>query len=120
MGGRQTMNDAVETRPASLSSRLTRREALKRSALTGLGMALLSACGQQAPSAPQPAQSGPAPQPAAPAAPVAAKAPEAAKPAAGTVKEGGSFRFYLHTENAPTLDPYLNVSFRSQEFAAYF
>src|SRR6266705_4216614 len=83
-------------------------------------MALLSACGQQAPSAPQPAQSGPAPQPAAPAAPVAAKAPEAAKPAAGTAKEGGSFRFYLHTENAPTLDPYLNVSFRSQEFAAYF
>ena len=37
-----------------------------------------------------------------------------------TPKDGGIFRMYLHTENAPTLDPYFNTSFRSQEFAGFF
>src|SRR6266571_5334459 len=85
---------------------LTRREALKTLGLTGLGMALLSACGQQA-----------APQSGAPA---ASKPAEAGTAAAGAPKDGGTFRLYLHTENAPTLDPYLNVSFRVQEPAACF
>ena len=88
--------------------RLTRRQALKAVGLTGLGMALLNACGPQAPT--QPAESKPGAQPGA--------AP--AKPAAAAPKDGGSFRLYLHTENAPTLDPYLNVTFRVQEFAAFF
>jgi peptide/nickel transport system substrate-binding protein len=78
----------------------TRREALKGLGLAGLGVALLGACGR--PAAPQP--------------PPAA----VAKPTAGAPKDGGTFRLFLHTENAPTLDPYLNISFRTQEFAAFF
>src|SRR5262245_30249432 len=98
--------------------RLTRREALRGLGLTGLGVALLSACWPQArdpaadskPAAPGAAsQSGPASKPAA----VAQTAP-------GAPKEGGTFRVFLHTENAPTLDPYLNISFRTQEFSAFF
>jgi len=100
---------------------------------------LLSACGPQAPSQPAapttapPAAAPPttAPAtvaPAAPAKPQDTPAPAAAaKPttaaaaaAAGTPKDGGSFRFAIWTEDPPTLDPYLNVSFRSQEFAAFF
>jgi peptide/nickel transport system substrate-binding protein len=99
---------------------------------------LLSACGPQTPSqpaAPTSAPAAPAPTTApATAAPAAAAKPQdtpapaaAAKPttaaapaAAGTPKDGGSFRFAIWTEDPPTLDPYLNVSFRSQEFAAFF
>jgi ABC-type transport system substrate-binding protein len=44
----------------------------------------------------------------------------AANPAGATPKNGGSFRFAIWTEDPPNLDPYLNVSFRSQEFAAFF
>jgi len=92
--------------------RLTRREAFKTFGLTSLGIALLSACGQ--PSAPQ-----------APPAPGAgAGTPQAAQgaavPAAGSPKDGGALRMYLAPENTPTLDPYLNVSVRTQEPAAFF
>jgi len=117
--------------------RLTRRDVLKLAGLSGLGMALLTACGQQAPAAKpaepaKPAETKPAaPAPTtAPAAPAAQQAPaqkpaEAAKPAAdakpaATPKDGGTFRYYAWTEDPPTLDPYLNVSFRSQIFAAFF
>ena len=98
--------------PNRSTGRLTRREALKRLGIAGLGVALLSACGQaQTPQAPPSArQSEPAP---------ASKAAGVAQPA-GSPKDGGTFRLFLHTENAPTLDPYLNISFRTQEFAAFF
>ena len=91
--------------------RLTRRQALKAVGLTGLGMALLNACAPQAPT--QPAE----PKPGAQAAPGAAPA----KPAAAAPKDGGVFRHDPNlTENPPTLDPYLNVSYRPQYIAAYF
>lgn len=129
------------TRSGLSTRRVTRREALRVAGLSGLGMALLSACGQQAP-AQKPAESKPAEaaKPAAPAAattapaaqqapaqkPAASKPAEAAKPAAdakpagATPKNGGTFRVHMATEDPPSLDPYLNVSFRVQEFAAYF
>jgi ABC-type transport system substrate-binding protein len=81
-------------------------------------LALLAACQST---------SGQPARPASTAAPLAVRTaapatqPQAtAAAAAGTPKDGGTFRLYLHTENAPTLDPYLNVSFRVQEFAAFF
>src|SRR3954451_7045590 len=119
--------------------RVTRREALRIAGLSGLGMALLSACGQQAPAArpAEPAKPAEAAKPAAPAAttapaapapqqaPAEAKPAEPAKPAAdskpaATPKDGGTFRMSIVTEDPPSLDPYLNVSFRVQEFAAFF
>jgi ABC-type transport system substrate-binding protein len=120
---------------AGLTARLTRRQALRVAGLAGLGIALLSACAPQSPAPAKPAESKPAgaapaadPYGAAPAAPPApqaapaapSKPAEAAKPAGPAPKDGGVLRFSLHTENAPNLDPYLNVSFRSQEFAAFF
>src|SRR5436190_6036719 len=94
------------------SGRFTRREALKALGVAGLGMALLSACGQQAAAPAPPADSKPAAPGVAPAAPAASKPGEAAKPPAGAPKDGGSFRLYLAPENPPTLDPYLNISVR--------
>ena len=35
-------------------------------------------------------------------------------------KDGGTFKFSQWTDDPPSLDPYLNVSFRAQEFAAFF
>src|SRR5215217_5130180 len=111
--------------------RVTRREALRIAGLYGLGMALLSACGQQAPAAKpaEPAKPAEAAKPAAPAAPAGTSAPaapaaqqapaqakpaEAAKPAASetkptgaTPKDGGTFRLAIHTEDPPSLDPFL-------------
>jgi peptide/nickel transport system substrate-binding protein len=121
--------------PSLPARRLTRRAALRMAGLGSLGLALLTACGQQAPAAKpaEPAKPAEAAKPAAPAAapaapattaPAAQQAPaqkpaEAAKPAV-TPKDGGTFRAHLFTEDPPTLDPYLNVSFRCQEFAAFF
>src|SRR5262245_32895252 len=118
--------------------RVSRREALRLAGLSGLGMALLSACGQQAP-APKPAEPAKpaeaakpadAAKPAAPAATTAPaapaaqqapaqKPPEAAKPAGATPKDGGTIRVHMSTEDPPGLDPYLNVTYRAQEFAAF-
>ena len=102
----------------------------------GLGASLLAACGPAA--APPAATSAPAPTvaPAAPttapaaaattkpaaAAPTTAAAPAAPTTAASTAaapKDGGTFKFALWTENPPSLDPYQNVSYRVQEFAAF-
>ena len=127
--------------------RLTRRDALRLAGLSGLGMALLSACGQQAPAA-KPAETAEAsraqagrrrppplrqPPPAAPAAPGASRRPaqaakpaEAAKPAADAKPAGPPRRTAAPSASTcpprtrPSLDPYLNVSFRVQEFAAFF
>ncbi len=68
-------------------------------------MALLGACGQP---------------PTPPAPPAESKPADVGKPTGRSPKDGGTFRLFLHTENAPALDPYLNISFRTQEFAAFF
>ncbi len=112
--------------------RWTRRRLLQAWGVAGVAATLLAACGPQVPA--QPA----APATAPPVAPTAASAPAttapagaaqpteapAAKPAATAAtaapKTGGTFRFWAWTEDPPTLDPYLNVSFRSQGFAAFF
>jgi peptide/nickel transport system substrate-binding protein len=91
-------------------------------------MALLSACSQPATSPALPVDSKPAAAPAVPAAaPAAAPAakpadvqPAAAKPAGPVPKDGGIFRFYIAPENTATLDPYLNISVRTQEPSAFF
>ncbi len=115
------MGNSPDDLSLRLTRRLTRRQMLRTAGAAGLGLALLSACAPQA-AAPPPAPKAEAPQAAQPtpaqAAPAAAKPAEQAKPAA--VKEGGVFRAHAWTEDPPTLDPYLNVSFRSQEFAAFF
>ena len=133
------MADAADVSHAALRTRWSRRGFLTTWGVAGVGATLLSACGPQvsppaattAPAAPAPTSAAAAPaattaaKPAAAAttAPAAAAAATAApKPAAaGAVpKDGGSFRFSILTEDPPTLDPYLNVSFRTQEFAAFF
>jgi ABC-type transport system substrate-binding protein len=116
--------------------RWTRRGFLITWGALGTGATLLAACGPaSAPSAATsaPAASAPtsAPAQAAPAAttaPAVTTAPAAAaasNPTAGAntqtaaaPKDGGTFKWTLWTDDPPTLDPYLNVSFRSQEFAA--
>src|SRR5207248_1787381 len=103
---------------ARLTTRLSRRQALRMGGLAGLSLALLSACGQQAPAADKATTAAPpaapaAPAPAAPAAApqVAPAAPGAAQPAAAakpgaTPKDGGTLRHDPNlTENPPTLDP---------------
>jgi peptide/nickel transport system substrate-binding protein len=86
------------------SGRMTRREALERLGLAGVGVALLSACGQQV--------AGPRP-------PAETRPTESARPA-GQPKDGGALRMYLSPENTSTLDPYLNISVRTQELVAFF
>jgi peptide/nickel transport system substrate-binding protein len=121
-----------------LSRRWTRRAVLQVWGGVGIAATLLTACGPQAPTQPAaPATSAPAaaaPATAvpktggAPAAPTSAPAATAvpqvqAKPttaAAAGPKTGGTFRFFAWTEDPPTLDPHLNVSFRVQGFAAFF
>jgi ABC-type transport system substrate-binding protein len=78
--------------------RWTRRSLLWNWTLIGF----VSACSSQPP----------------PAKPVATQA--LPKPATSSPKTGGTYRFVAWTEDPPSLDPYLSVSFRSQEFAAFF
>src|SRR4051812_26008423 len=107
--------------------RLTRRTVLRSWGLLTLGATLLSACGPQTPAQPAAPTSAPAP------AAAAAKPTDAPKPAAAPAnatsapagaaaapKNGGSFRFFAWTEDPPSLDPHINVSFRTQGFAAFF
>src|SRR5207302_1646613 len=101
--------------------------------VAGAGATLLAACGPQvqppaatsAPVSAAPPTAVPAAKPTVAPTLVPAGAPTAAptsaqKPAGPTPKNGGTFRFYMWTEDPSTLDPYLNVTFRSQEFAAFF
>lgn len=134
-----------ETPVASLSPRLTRR-ALLAAALGALG-ALATACGGPGTTAPQ-ATTGAASAPATLPAPTAAgattaatagatvpagaaptTAPSAASPttaaaspaaAAAQAKPGGTITIRWWTGDPPDLDPYLNVTFRAQEFAGFF
>jgi peptide/nickel transport system substrate-binding protein len=113
--------DAADVPYAALRTRWTRRGFLTTWGVAGVGATLLTACGPQV--SPPAATTAPAPKPAAAATTAPAAAATAApKPAAAgpTPKDGGSFRFSILTEDPPTLDPYLNVSFRTQEFAAFF
>lgn len=55
----------------------------------------------------------------APAAVAPTTAPQPAATTGAAPKDGGTFKFILWTENPPSLDPYQNVSFRVQEFAAF-
>ncbi|MBI5880180.1 MAG: ABC transporter substrate-binding protein [Chloroflexi bacterium] len=85
-----------------------------------LALLMATACG--GPSTPAPA--GPTPPPAVgqtPAAPATTGAvPQPATPAAAQPKRGGTLVIRYWTGDPPDLDPYLNTSFRSQEFAAFF
>jgi peptide/nickel transport system substrate-binding protein len=105
--------------------RLTRREALRVVGGTGLGMAvasLLGACGPQgAPgqAPPVPTQAAPGQTPAAPAGQTAPAGAQATPATAATPRDGGSLKYFQWTEDPPTLDPYLNVTFRAQQFAAF-
>jgi peptide/nickel transport system substrate-binding protein len=130
---RDAANDHTDQPKTSV--RWSRRRLLLSFGGAAIGATLLSACGPQ--TAPAQPTSAPAPKPTtAPAAPTSAPAPaattapaaaakptEAPKPAAAsgaTPKTGGVFKFWAWTEDPPTLDPYLNVSFRTQGFAAFF
>jgi peptide/nickel transport system substrate-binding protein len=76
-------------------------------------LGVLNACGPAATTAP-----------AAPAATVATQATTAPgavqQPPAGQPKRGGTLTIRWWTGDPPDLDPYLNTSFRSQEFAGFF
>ncbi len=107
----------MRTTPVGQSSyRLTRRGFLAIAG-TSAAAAILAACG---------GTTGPATQQASPAATSPAKA--ASSPvvsqasAAATVqaKTGGKLVIRWYTGDPPDLDPYLNVTFRSQEFAGFF
>jgi peptide/nickel transport system substrate-binding protein len=123
---------------SDIQLRWTRRRLLIGWGIAGVGATLLAACGPgAAPAAPNPTA------PPATAAPVATTAPAASKPASGPTtaaatastsaaqtaaapttgaapKDGGTFKFSIWTDDPPSRDPYLNVSFRVQEFAAFF
>jgi ABC-type transport system substrate-binding protein len=53
-------------------------------------------------------------------APAAGATPQPQPTPEPAVKDGGSFRFFAWTDDPPTLDPYVNVSYRVQEFAGFF
>ncbi|MFN8524474.1 MAG: ABC transporter substrate-binding protein [Chloroflexota bacterium] len=98
---------------------VSRRWLLARAGGTSLAASLLAAC-TPSPVAPKPAE-----QTASQAAAAAAKPPDPARPTepakpATAPKAGGTVRLHLWTEDPPALDPYLNVSFRTQELAAFF
>jgi peptide/nickel transport system substrate-binding protein len=77
-----------------LGRRLSRRALLKAGAVSGLGLGLWGCAPRAAPSAPQAQQQeGP--------------------------RRGGTLRLNLMTENPPTLDPYLNVSYRTKIFSGF-
>ncbi|HEY1292430.1 MAG TPA: ABC transporter substrate-binding protein [Chloroflexota bacterium] len=122
--------------------RWTRRGFLITWGGVGAGVALLAACGPAA--APPAATSAPAgttaPQPAPTTAPAAAPTtasaattapaavaqstsaavqPTVAAAAGAPAQNGGTFKFNIWTDDPPSLDPYVNVSYRVQEFAAF-
>jgi peptide/nickel transport system substrate-binding protein len=113
------MSSSDLDRPSRLVSR---RRFLRASAFASGGLALLVACGPQAPAAPPakeaaPAQQAPAQKPAEaskpaePAKPAEAAKPAESKPAAGAdaPKKGGTLRVGFYVE-AATMDPHLSGS----------
>jgi len=103
------------------SSRLTRRGFLVGAGASAAA-AILAACGgattpatqQAAPAATSPVTAGQTPA----VAPASAAAPSAA--ATVQAKAGGKLVIRWYTGDPPDLDPYLNVTFRSQEFGGFF
>jgi peptide/nickel transport system substrate-binding protein len=130
------VRDAADASPTLAGRRWTRRRVLLAWGAAGVGATLLSACGPAAappattsapaapttaPAAPTTAPAAATSAPAAQAAPTAAAAPTTAAQAGGqTPRDGGSFKFNIWTDDPPSMDPYLNVSFRVQEFSAFF
>ncbi len=129
------MADAVDVSPTLGVRRWTRRGFLVTWGGVGAAATLLAACGPAATPAAPTSAPPPAPTTAAPivattapaAAPTAAAAAQGALPTvtpvaqtSATAKDGGTFTFGFLTDNPPGLDPYLNVSYRVQEFAAFF
>ena len=131
------MADGVDATSTPAVRRWSRRGFLITWGGIAAGASLLAACGPA--SAPAAPTSPPAPPPTtAPAAttepaaanPTAAPTTLAAAPAQPTaapapttnpnIKTGGTFRFLAWTDDPPSLDPYVNVSYRVQEFSAYF
>ena len=126
----------MDASPTLPGRRWTRRKVLVAWGLTSVGATLLSACGPAvappaattAPAAPTSPPVAPTVAPAVQSAPTAASAPAgaaaapttAAQPAGQAPRDGGSFKFDIWTDDPPSLDPYLNVSFRVQEFSAFF
>jgi ABC-type transport system substrate-binding protein len=101
-----------------MTVRFTRRSFLTTSVVGGAGLSFLTACTSPAPATVPTAPAVPTPAPPRTPETAATTAPPAS--AAVSPKPGGAYRFVAWTEDPPTLDPYLNVSFRSQEFAAFF
>jgi peptide/nickel transport system substrate-binding protein len=132
------VSDAADASSVRVNRRWNRRRFLATWGGLAAGATLLAACGPQVAPVPTTVPPAPtaAPKPTTPAAqPTQAAPAQAAQPTPaggaqpanqGTfytnpqAKAGGTFRFNLWTEDPPTLDPYLNVSFRCQEFAAFF
>lgn len=128
-----TVRDAADACPAPVGRRWSRRGFLVGWGLAGAGVTLLSACGPATAPAASTSAAAPTSPPAAAtraptAAPAATTAPAvqsattaapAAQANAPAPKDGGAFKFTIWTDDPPSLDPYLNVSFRVQEFAAF-
>jgi peptide/nickel transport system substrate-binding protein len=92
--------------------------------LLSLVLLLLFGCGpaQTSPPVAQPTAPAPAaivPQPTTASAPAAVVPQPTAVPAQPQPKRGGSFTFVQWTADPPDLDPFLNVTFRVQQFAGY-
>jgi peptide/nickel transport system substrate-binding protein len=128
------VQDLADTSPSPVFRRWTRRGFLITWVSAGAAATLLAACGPavtppaatSAPPAPAPTTppaAAPTTAPLATTAPAAAAAPTSAPTAAAAatnVKNGGTFRFYAWPDDPPSLDPYVNVSYRIQEFSAFF
>jgi peptide/nickel transport system substrate-binding protein len=113
----------VSSTVSGQSRRWTRRGFLITWGGLGAGATLLAACGS-APAAPAPTTApavAAAPKPTTAPAGQAAPAPTSAAAATtANIKNGGSFRYYAWPDDPPSLDPYVNVSYRVQEFSAFF
>ncbi len=113
----------MRTTPAGQSSYRLSRRGFLAAAGASAATAILAACGgttgpatqQVSPVATRPASVGQT-------SPAAAPSPAAAASPAATVqaKTGGKLVIRWWTGDPPDLDPYLNVTFRSQEFGGFF
>jgi len=128
----------MATNPVQQSRKYLTRRGFLTIAGAGAAAAILAACGDNTTAAPATSTSG-ATGTTAPvvtaasgaasgttAAPVSSSAMPAAAPGAaapgavGMPKLGGTLAIRFWTGDPPDLDPYLNVTFRAQEFASFF
>ena len=112
--------------PAEHSPYRATRRAVILGMIGGVTGVLAAACGATSTPTTQPSAapvaSAPASAAASASASVAASAAASARPSAAPVqaKKGGSLVIRWWTGDPPDLDPYLNVTFRAQEFAGFF